>query len=73
MECDLQAKKYSDSNRCSFKNVSPKIMEDTRVKEIISNGAKTVADVFIEYDKPKYAQNAIFSDMINFLKEYSIN
>ena len=45
MECDLQAKKYSDDERCSFERVSKNIMEDERVKKIIANGAKTVGDV----------------------------
>lgn len=71
MECDLQAKKYSDEGRCSFENVSPNILEDERVQKIIANGAKTVADVFIDYDTYRYAENSIFSDMIKFLKKYN--
>lgn len=71
MECDLQAKKYSDEGRCSFENVSPNILNDERVQKIIADGAKTVADVFIDYDAYRYSQDSIFSDMIHFLKEYS--
>lgn len=71
MECDLQAKKYSDDGRCSFKNVSKNIMEDERVKKIIANGAKSVGDVFIDYDTYRYAESDIFFDMIHFLREYS--
>ena len=71
MECDLQAKKYSDDGRCSFENVSKNIMEDERVKKIIANGAKSVGDVFIDYDTYRYAESDIFFDMIHFLREYS--
>lgn len=71
MECDLQAKKYSDDGRCSFSNVSKNIMEDERVKKIIANGAKSVGEVFIDYDTYRYAESDIFFDMIHFLKEYS--
>ena len=73
MECDLQAKKYSDEGRCSFENVSPNVLGDVRVQKIIANGAKTVADVFIDYDTYRYTENNIFFDMIHFLKEYSTN
>lgn len=71
MDCDLQAKKYSDDGRCSFENVSKNIMEDERVKKIIANGAKSVGEVFIDYDTCRYTESDIFSDMIHFLKEYS--
>lgn len=71
MECDLQAKKYSDCGRCSFDTVSKNIMEDERVQKIIANGAKTVGDVFIDYDTYRYEEIDIFFDMIHFLKEYS--
>ena len=36
----------------------------------MSNGVNTVADVFIEYDVPKYTESEIFSELIQFLKEY---
>lgn len=71
MECDLQAKKYSDEGRCSFDNISSKLLNDPRVKKIIENGAKTVADVFIEYDTYRYTESPIFSELIKFLKDYS--
>ena len=71
MECDLQAKKYSDEDRCSFDKVSPNIMNDKRVQKIISEGAKTVGEVFIDYDTYRYAESDIFTEMIHFLKEYS--
>lgn len=71
MECDLQAKKYSDEGRCSFENVSKNIMEDERVKEIIAKGAKSMGDVFIDYDTDKYTKSEIFLNMIHFLREYS--
>jgi len=71
MECDLQAKKYSDDGRFSFEHVSKNIMEDERVKEIIKNGAKSVGEVFIDYDICRYAESNIFSDMIHFLRGYN--
>ena len=70
MEADLMAKKYQDEGRFSFDKVSSRILDDERVQAIMSNGANTVADVFIEYDVPKYAESEIFSELIQFLKEY---
>jgi len=70
MEADLQVKKYSDEGRCSLDNASAKIMKDPDVQRIVENGATTVADVFIEYDAPKYEKSKIFSEMIQFLKTY---
>lgn len=73
MECDLQAKKYSDDGRFELDDgISKDIMEDERVKQIIANGAKTVGDIFIDYDTKKYEQNSIFFQMIHFLKQYRI-
>ena len=73
MECDLQAKKYSDDGRCSFENISKNILNDNRVKNIIANGAKSVGDVFIDYDTYKYKESDIFSSLVQYLKDYSIN
>lgn len=70
MEADLMAKKYQDEGRFSFDKVSSRILDDERVQAIMSNGANTVADVFIEYDVPKYTESEIFSELIQFLKEY---
>lgn len=72
MECDLQAKRYSDAGYCNIEDAPEKIVSDQRVQEIISNGAQTVADVFIEYDKGKYEGTA-FADLISFLKSYQTN
>ena len=71
MECDLQAKKYSDDGRCSFENISKNILNDNRVKNIIANGAKSVGDVFIDYDTYKYKESDIFSSLVQYLKDYS--
>lgn len=70
MEADLMAKKYQNEGRFSFDKVSSRILNDKRVQKILSEGATTVADVFIEYDVPKYSKSKIFSELIQFLKDY---
>lgn len=64
------AKKYQDEGRFSFDKVSSRILNDKRVQLIMSKGAVTVADVFIEYDVPKFLESPIFSELIQFLKDY---
>jgi len=68
LECDLQAKRYCDEGNAKFENVDSKILSDKRVISIMDAGAKTVADIFIEYDKIHY-KGTIFEDIINFLQE----
>ena len=70
MECDLQIKRYSDLGKCSIKNAKDNIKNDIRVKRMLENGAKTVADIFLESDKGKY-EGTIFEDVIKFLKKHS--
>lgn len=48
-------------------------MNDNRVKNLIKNGSKNVADVFIDNDIPMYKENKIFLEIAKFLNEYSIN
>lgn len=72
MECDLQAKLYSDTGRCSFNGVADKIMNDKRVQQIIKEGATTVAEVFHLYDEQKFEDSPEFSELLKFLNEYAI-
>lgn len=72
MECDLQAKLYADTGRCSFNGVADKIMNDKRVQQIIKEGATTIAEVFHLYDEPKFEDSPEFSGLLEFLKEYAI-
>lgn len=54
LDCDLQAKLYSDNGRCSIATATYQIVSNSEIQEIIQNGAKTVWDVFWEADKPIY-------------------
>lgn len=72
MECDLQAKLYSDTQRASFKGVNSKIINDPRIQNLIQKGAKTVAEVFQQSDKPLYEQSKEFLAISDFLKQYVI-
>ena len=66
----MEQSKLENEGRFSFDKVSSRILNDKRVQKILSEGATTVADVFIEYDVPKYSKSKIFSELIQFLKDY---
>ena len=72
MECDLMAKKYSDAGYGNIKNADEKITNDEKIQKIIADGATTMADVFVEFDKGKY-DGTIFADLLIFLKDYKTN
>lgn len=70
LDCDLQAKRYSDEGRCTI-DCAPKALQDNPdIQRIIkSSGAKTVSDVFIAHDEGKY-RGTVFEEIVQFLKEY---
>lgn len=72
MECDLQAKLYSDTGRFSFNGISDNIINDARIQKLIENGAKTLAEIFHLYDEPKFEDSPEFLGLIKFLNEYAI-
>lgn len=72
MECDLMAKKYSDAGYGNIQNADEKITNDEKIQKIIANGATTMADVFVEFDKGKY-DGTIFADLLTFLRDYKTN
>lgn len=68
LDCDLQAKLYSDNERCSIENATYKIVSNKEILEIIVNGAKTVWDVFWEADKHFY-EGTFLEEFFSSLKE----
>lgn len=75
LEADLQAKIYCEENRASIDNVrNPEIVKDMRIQKMIQNGNKTVAEFFIEADKPMYTEE--FLKIADFVKNndlYDLN
>ena len=62
LDCDLQAKAYSNSQRCNIANATYEIVSKDEIQEIIKNGAETVWEVFYQADKHIYEDT--------FLKEF---
>lgn len=74
LECDIQAKLYEEKGYNSLDNQdnNPALRNEV-IKEIINSGVKTVADVFIQYDKPKYQNNEVFSRTLKYVEKNNIN
>lgn len=69
LDCDLQAKLYSDNERCTINNATYQIVSNEEIQSIIANGAKTVWDVFWEADK-HYYEDTFLGEFFSSLKDY---
>ncbi|MBR6504137.1 MAG: HD domain-containing protein [Clostridia bacterium] len=73
LECLLQAKKYSDEKRGTFETASKDILQNEKVQKVIKDGAKDMAETFIFYHEPKFAEDEIFKRLVELLKTYKVN
>lgn len=69
LECLFRIKMYSDSKLCSIENGCDIVKNDSEVKENIEKGAKSVADLFIMHEMPKFV-GTIFEDIAVNLKKF---
>ena len=68
LEADIQAKIYCEENRADVSNVKNKeILKDERIVKMIDAGNRTVADFFIENDRPIFTQKE-FLEIAEFVK-----
>ena len=71
LDCDLQAKKYSDEGRCTIGCAPKGLIDNPDIRKLIlESGAKNVSDVFIAHDEGKY-HGTVFAEIVQFLKEYN--
>lgn len=69
LEADIQAKIYSEEKSiemCDNKNAY--LLQDDRIKGLLEKGAKTVADLYIEYDRPVFTEKVV-EDIADYVKE----
>ena len=69
LECLFRIKMYSDLKLCSIEGGCDIVKNDPEIKENIAKGAKTVAELFMMHEMPKF-KGTIFADITNCLKEY---
>ena len=69
LEADIQCKLYCEENCIDInKKENAHLLEDSRIKKLLQNGEKTVADLFIENDRPIYTEK-VFEDIADFIKK----
>lgn len=69
LECNFRCKMYSDLGLCSIEGGSEAAKNDPEIILNISRGAKTVSDLFLMHEMPKYVGTP-FEAIANCLKEF---
>lgn len=60
LEADIQAKIYCEENAIVMNNKENEhLLQDERIKGLIEKGAKSVADLYIEYDRPVFTEEVV--------------
>lgn len=72
LETDIQCKLYCEENCIDInKKENTHLLKDSRVEKLLNNGEKTVADLFIENDRPIYTEK-VFEEIANYIKNNSL-
>lgn len=71
LECDFQVKLYCEEKAVDLYSENNKHwLEMERIRNrVASEGAETLADLFIENDRKFYLENTAFREMLDFIKE----
>ena len=60
LEADIQAKIYCEENAIKMNDdKNANLLQDERIKGLIDKGAKSVADLYIEYDRPAFTEQVV--------------
>lgn len=69
LEADIQSKIYCEEKCMDINDKrNEELLKDERIQKLLNNGEKTIADLFIENDRPIYTEE-VFQDIANFIKE----
>ena len=72
LEANIQCKLYCEENCINInKKENAYLLKDSRMKKLLDNGEKTVADLFIENDRPIYTEK-VFEEIANYIKNNSL-
>jgi len=73
LEADIQSKLYCEEGVLDINNINnTHLLDDIRIKKLISEGAKSIADLFIENDRPLYKEDE-FIEILDYIKENEIS
>ena len=70
LEADIQAKIYQDMGcmRLLDNQENYVVLRSKRVQQIIKDGAKSAFDIWYEWDKSLYADDEIFSNLLDYVR-----
>lgn len=72
LEANIQSKIYCEENCMDIKNSSnSQLLEDERIIKLMKQGAKTIADLFVENDRPIYTEK-VFENIADFIETNSL-
>lgn len=69
LEADIQSKIYCEENCLNLsKKENANLLKDERIAKLMKQGAKTIADLFIENDREIYTEK-VFEEIADYIKE----
>lgn len=69
LEADIQCKVYCEEQCMNLNSKENKhLLKDSRVEKLLRNGEKTVADLYIENDRPIFTEK-VFEQIADFIKQ----
>ena len=72
LEADIQCKIYCEENCIDInKKENEHLLKDSRVQKLLKNGEKTVADLYIENDRPRYTEK-VFENIVDYIKRNNL-
>ena len=71
LEADIQSKVYQDMGcHHSLDNQEHNVVfKSAKVQQMLANGAQTAFDIWYEWDKSIYDDDAVFAQMLDFVKQ----
>lgn len=72
LEADIQSKLYCEENCIDInKKENAHLLKDKRVQKLLENGEKTIADLFVENDRPIYKEK-VFENIADYIKSNNL-
>ena len=68
LEADIQMKQYEKEGAISLERGCKSAAERENVQKYLSQGAETIADVWIECDRHCYSTSEVFTEILEFVK-----
>lgn len=71
LEADIQSKVYQDMECHHSLNDQDNnvVFKNAKAQQMVADGAKTAFDIWYEWDKIIYADDEVFAQMLNYVKE----